>query len=331
METAYMVPGMTQARIDALAAFNALQSGIRNDALLEPGTGLWFSRQLESLVQEVFRFKTPPRNALRLFNLDTAHPEGAKTFVHRMYEHMGKAQWVNNYGDDLPRVGVAGTELARPIKTFGSSYSYTIDDIMASRMTNISLDGELARACRIANEQFLNDVAWFGDQEVGIWGALTHPYVPRTILAEPINSSASSSDAILAVLNAFLDSIDELTETTAQAAMLLLPPSQYNYINTTPRSATTDTTILEFLVDKRDEPLMVEKVWELRGGGPNGEDLCMAMPVDDRVVKHVVPMTFRQMPVQEQNLEFVVNCISKSGGFYTPYPLEVAIGEIPSS
>jgi len=326
---------VTMARLDLLARHHVLRNpNMRADAILTPGTGLWFSRQLESIVPTVYRTKTPPRNGLRLFGLDpTTAGEGHKSYTHRMYESLGKASWINNYGDSLNRVSVAGKELNRPIKTFGSAYSYTIEDIMAARLTSMPLDAELARACRIANEEFLNDVLWFGDHEVGIWGVLSHPFIPRLVLAEPLTAAASSSDAIIATVNEFLNSIDEVTETTAMAGVLLLPPAAYDYIADTPRSATTDTTILEFLIKKRSDagmPLRVEKVWELAGAGTGGVDVIIAYPMDGRVVKHVVPIPFRQLPVQEVNLEYVINCISKSGGFYTPYPLEMAIGELPA-
>ena len=45
-------------------------------------------------------------------------------------------------------------------------------------------------------------------------------------------------------------------------------------------------------------------------------------------MKYVAPLMFRQLPVERRNLEFVVNNIGQSGGFYTPKPLHMVKGNL---
>lgn len=296
--------------------------------ILSTGTGFFFKRQLEHVFATTLTANIPPPNAFRLFPIDSSVPEGAKSYTQRLMEPVGEATIISNFADDLPRVNVVRREERRGIRMLGDSYGYTVQDIMAARFAGEPLDTTLGMAAREAIERKHNRLCWFGDAEAGLWGVLRHPYIPRYIFSEPLSENASSADALIAEVNAMLNGVNSLTKTTAQVDTLVLPPDEFAYIHSAPRSATTDTTIAEFLLAKNKWLKNIEQAWELDADENNDTALCLAYRKNEMSAKYVAPINFRQLPVERRNLEFVINNIGSSGGFYTPRPLEMVVGEL---
>jgi hypothetical protein len=301
--------------------------GRRQDNVLSSGVGYFFQRELEYIYARTLEAKVAPPNAFKLFSIDSSVPEGATSYTQRLMEPTGEATLIANYADDLPRVNVTRKEETRSIRMLGDSYSYSVMDIMAASMSSQPLDQDLGFAAREAIERKHNRLCWFGDQQAGLWGVLAHPYIPRFAFANPI-SSASTATQIIDELNDMINGVNSLSKTTASPNCLVLPPDEYAYINSTPRSPTSDTTIAAYLVANNPFLEMIEQAWECDADQNGGQKLSLAYRKDPMNARYVAPIVFRQLPVERRNLEFVVNNIASSGGFYTPRPLEMVVGEL---
>lgn len=299
----------------------------RADNVLSTGVGYFFKRELEFIYQQTLEAKIAPPNAFRLFSIDSSVPEGATSYTQRLMEPTGEATLIANYADDLPRVNVTRKEETRAIRMLGDSYSYSVMDIMAARFAGQPLDQDLGFAAREAIERKHNRLCWFGDQQAGLWGVLAHPYIPRFAFTNPI-SSASTPDQIIDELNDMINGVNSLSKTTASPNTLVLPPDEYAYIHSTARSANSDTTIAAYLIANNPFLEMIEQAWECDADQNGGQKLCLAYRKDPMNARYVAPIVFRQLPVERRNLEFVVNNIASSGGFYTPRPLEMVVGEL---
>lgn len=302
-------------------------SSQRSDNVLSSGVGYFFKRQLEYIFQETLLAKIAPPNAFRLFSTDSSVPEGATSYTQRLMEPTGEATLIANYADDLPRVNVTRKEETRSIRMIGDSYSYSVMDIMAARFAGQPLDQDLGFSAREAIERKHNRLCWFGDQQAGLWGVLAHPYIPRYAFANAI-SSASTATQIIDEINDMINGVNSLSKTTASPNTLVLPPDEYAYIFSTPRSPTSDTTIAAYLVANNPFLEMIEQAWECAADQNGGQALCLAYRKDPMNARYVAPIVFRQLPVERRNLEFVINNIASSGGFYTPRPLEMVVGEL---
>jgi hypothetical protein len=205
---------------------------------------------------------------------------------------------------------------------------------MAARFAGEPLDRDLGVSAREAIERKHNLLCWFGDEEHDLWGVLRHSYIPQYNFANPI-SDATPADTIIDEINAMINGVNTLTQQNAQVDTLLLPPDEYSYIFSTPRSATTDTTIGEFILMNnaylRGGRGRIEQAWELQASLNDGQARVLAYRNDPRNVKYVAPLMFRQMPVERRNLEFVINNIGQSGGFYAPKPLHMVKGNLPAA
>jgi len=299
----------------------------RQDNVLASGVGYFFQRELEYIYQRTLEAKVAPPNAFKFFSIDSSVPEGATSYTQRLMEPTGEATLIANYADDLPRVNVTRKEESRAIRMMGDSYSYSVMDIMAASMSSQPLDQDLGFAAREAIERKHNRLCWFGDQQAGLWGVLAHPYIPRFAFTNAI-SSASTPDQIIDELNDMINGVNSLSKTTASPNTLVLPPDEYAYIHSTARSATSDTTIAAYLIANNPFLEMIEQAWECAADQNGGQALCLAYRKDPMNARYVAPIVFRQLPVERRNLEFVVNNIASSGGFYTPRPLEMVVGEL---
>jgi hypothetical protein len=326
IKTIEVISRMDEGYLDDQAEMYSAQN--RMDAgVLAAGTGYFFKRQLEHVFTETLTANLPVPNFSRFFPIDTSVREGAKGYTQRIMEPVGEAIIISNFGDDLPRVNVVRREERRSIKMLGDAYGYSVQDIMAARFAGEPLDTSLGLAAREAIERKHNRLCFWGDEENGLWGILRHPYIPRFIFSEQLSSAASSADAIIAQINAMVNGVNSLTKTTAQVDTVVLPPDEYAYIHSA-RITDTNITIAEFILKNSPFLKRFEQSWECDADENDGQALCFAYRKDPMSVKYVAPITFRQLPVERRNLEFVINNIGSSGGFYTPRPLEMVIGEL---
>ena len=109
---------------------------------------------------------------------------------------------------------------------------------------------------------------------------------------------------------------------------LLLPIAQHNYISSTPRSTTSDTTILQYLVNNCYWLASVNDVIpcdELNGSGSGGSDefvIYNASP--DKMALEIVD-DVRFHPPERHRLSWDVICTMFYSGLHVYYPLSVRI------
>ena len=93
-------------------------------------------------------------------------------------------------------------------------------------------------------------------------------------------------------------------------------------MSTTPRSSTSDTTILEFLKANHPEITMWDWLNELNASASfSGLDAMVAYRRDPEVLTLEIPSDFEQFAPQEEGLDFVVPCHERMGGVIVYYPL----------
>lgn len=300
----------------------------RLDQLYGPVAGAHFRRELEFVRGRVLEAKIPAQNGT-LFIPQVADVEvWADSYVHRMIEFIGQAQFISDYADDLPLVDLSAREDVYKIKTIGVAYQFSRKEIQRSAASATSLSNSKAQAARTAIEQKLNRIQWYGDPSAGLFGFLNFPYIPRYLANETFDGSTTPSDA-LAELNAIANVPGLLTDTVADPDTMLVAPEIYNYIATTPLGSGSDTTILAHFLNNNPQIREVVNTRELRGAGPNGENLIVAYRRSQDNIQHTLVEPFTQLAPQEKNLAVITNCVAQTGGVVSDYPRELVIAEIP--
>lgn len=304
-----------------------LTDDFRRDAQLAP----FFARELEHVYAQTYDVVHPDLKMANgeVVDIDTTVPTGAESYTYYQFDQTGIAKLINSYAaKDLPRVNIRGAKFNANIESLGASYGWSIQDIRNARMVGRPLETSLANAARRAHDQPWNTIGLFGADEADLSGFLNHANITVSDAAVkaggPPNTWANATpDEILADVSDAINSILDLTNGVESADRVLMPVEQYTLIATTPRSATSDTTILEFL--RRVHPGVtfdwLNELAAAKSGGELAVDALIAYRKSADKVALVIPQPFEQFPIQQEGLEFNVATHSRIGGIRFTYPL----------
>lgn len=299
---------------------------------LDAAGDIFFARQLEYVQAKVYEFEYPPYKAFTLIPITYDIPAGAEFWTITAYQSVGRARVVESYADDLPEAGILGQQLTNKVVSIGTSYRYSHQEIRAAQFANIALPTRLALSARRANDQKINDLALNGDPATGLYGWLNNPNIPT--MPVPADGTGNTTewvnktpDQVLRDMNLIVNQIVVNSNEVEQPNTLVLPLAQYTYIASTPRSTTSDTTILNYFLMNNPYITRVEALPQLAGAGAGGSDIMLAYDRSEDKFVMGIAMPFTQYAPQERNLEFVIPCESRFGGVNIYYPLSMNIGE----
>jgi hypothetical protein len=301
---------------------------------LDSGESIYFARQLEHIKAKAYDVIYPEFMALSMIPVSFDAGSGAETITYRQYDEVGMAKISSNYADDLPRSDVKGQEFTAKVRSIVGAFGYSIQDIRRGMQAGgVPLEQRKANSARKSNDQLVNSIAWYGDDTHGLQGLLFAANVTKGALTtgDWLNAGRTP-DQIIADVSTLLAGIQSTTKGTESAKRVLIPVDEYAKISSMPRSATTDTTVLEFL----------KKVWPevefvrcpemglltknpVTGAVAATKVICAYDPSPDKLQLEI-PQPYEQFPAQERNLEFVVPCHSRCGGVTIYYPKAVSIG-----
>lgn len=287
---------------------------------------LFIAQELNYIRSRALEVEHSPLNSFRVFPQETDVPAGAETALQLVYDSVGMAKIVADYGDDLPRAEAVATTIASKVYTVGDSYGYNYVELEHARMANVNLEARKALASRRGIDLKLNNIAWFGDADHGIVGFINNANIPTvTIPADGTGSSAlfvdKTPDQIIRDMNSIINEISNNTNGVEMPDTVLMSPAVYDLLESTPKSQYSDRTILEFLRGAHPEVTRWMKIGELNGAGTGGTDMVIVGVFRPEYIRQENPVRFDQLPVQYRNLEYVVPCVSRTLGVTVNVPV----------
>lgn len=300
-----------------------------NDADL----GLFFQRQLEHIKVQSYDVLYADLKYREIFPVSNDGGKGVTSITYRTYDHVGKAKVINGAADDLPRADVSGKETTIPVKTIGSSYGYTLMEIQSSQLTGAALDQRRANSVRRSIEELQNEIAFVGSAADGLGGFFDNASIPTGAVVNPGSGTEwvnKTPDQILFDVNDLFADIFETTNMVERGNTLLVPPAQWSLIMSTARSANSDTTIAQYLVNNSPYLNSMEDIVPLNECAAANNtllstDAMVAYTKSPDKLQLEIPVDTEFLPVQEQGLEFVVPVYSNYAGLNVYYPLSAAI------
>lgn len=300
---------------------------------LDANETIFFERELEQVKSKTYDVKYPQLKARMLIPVSNEINNGATSITYYQYDMVGMAKIIESYAKDFPRVNVKKKQFTSPVKSLGDSYGYSVQDIRSAAFAGVSLDQKEANAARRGMMQAEDDIAFFGDADANLPGFYSNPNIPEeTLPADGTGSSklwsTKSPDQIIRDLNALVNGVVERTNGVEFADTVLLPIEQYTYISSTPRSANSDTTILEYFMKSNPFITAVDHHYKLKNAGAGGTiDRMIAYRRDPDVLTLEIPQDFEQFPPQEEGMEWVIYCHERIGGTIVYYPLACAFAD----
>lgn len=287
---------------------------------LDSAESAFFSRQLEYIYSRTYDIKYAELKAKRYIPVSGEADAGATTITYEQYLEFGRARVGSHKSDKPPRVDISGNEFTRPVREIEASYGYTVKEVKSASMANKDLNPRRASACRRAIERESDEIAAIGSPLHGIATGALNDTVPTADSADDEWTTPQDADTIIAEVSAMWQGIINDTLEVETADTLLLPGREWAYIATTPRSATSDTTILSFIRNSFPDLTTIEPWYRLITAGSGGVRRGMMYRRSPDVLQQEVPNDFEQLPVQPDGLQFVVNCMASTAGTAIYYP-----------
>lgn len=331
--------GYDMADYDALKASNITPALVNEMMRFDSAedASVFFARELDYIKSKSYDKIYPEFTALNNFPITHEVPEGAETTTYYSYEKTGMAKIISNYATDLPRADVKGTPTTAMVKSVGSSYGYSVQEMRASRMAGKSLDTRKAESARYAIDRTANTIAFAGDPNNNLMGMLsTGNNIPLFTLSNVKDEEQQtytdfahkSAMEILNDINAMFAYQAKLTKNVERADTLALPASVFIDISTR-QVPNTGYTVKKFLLENAPYLKEIISAPELEADSsetnPYGKGVALLYTNSADKFSLEIPMAYYQYPLQNRNLEIVVPCEERVAGIILYYPLSALI------
>ena len=300
---------------------------------LDAEEGIFFEKELESLKARTYDVLYPELMARQLFPLDSTSDTGAATVTYQTWDHVGHAKIIANYSDDLPNVEVLAKETTRKIYSEGIAFGYSIQDIRAARMAGKPLEQRKANAARRQLLQLENSLAFNGDERTDIPNFIQNTdfnqVTPVDGAGGTTDWASKTPDEIIADVCSMTSAIRDISNGVESPNTLLLPEAQYTLISCTPRSSTSDTTILDFILSSNAWISTIMPVYNLKdsapvAGGYDSEDTAILYDRSPEKLWLETPQDVEMFAPQEKGLMFEVPAHMRTAGVIVAYPKSIA-------
>lgn len=297
----------------------------------------FLSRQLDQIKAKSYDTKRAPLKGFDLMPISSDINAGAETITYRSFDKTGIAKIIAGYADDLPRADVLAKEVTSRVRSVGAAYGYSVQELRAAQFANQNLTGMKRSAAERANDEKLNRVVWYGDSEFGLQGLLsTATGIPTGTAANNAGGTSTkwadkTADEIAKDISDAVTNIISTTNGVEQPDTVVLSIELHRAISTR-RIGDGDLTVLEFV--QKANPMISRWEWanELTAAQrtANGvtqfdDGVMWVYRYDVDAFSWEIPMMFMEHPFEKRNLEYVIDCESRTGGMLVYYPLSMRI------
>lgn len=305
-----------QARLDSNAKFF-----MTKDSTMSEARAYHLAKDLEFEYGEVLAEMYEPKSALRLFSQDTRPRPGAKTHSVKFKTHGGQARYFRANANDQGGVSVGIRKQEFPIHPIVTSIEFNYFDLLSDSFAGTSLRDDLEDAAREVMNDFLNQKVWYGDEDMGVYGVLNYPWLPK-LASSIVIQDATSADSILLWLHGIANYAAQASNETAAPNRMVMSTRMRDYLGTRKRTTTSDETILEAFLRNNSYISSIDTAPEIQGAGAGGTDIVLLDRAGDRTsVANVVPQGFTMLPIQQIGYDYKIPVFAMHGGVIMRRPL----------
>lgn len=287
-----------------------------------------FARQLEFVKAQTYDIEFGKLKSLQFIPLDTSVPEGADSVTYQQWDEVEAAAVVANMADDLPQVDVFATEFTSTVKSLGSSYVWSIQDIRRAAMAGTDFQLRKARAARMSIDRRIDEIGANGIPEANTTGLLNNVNVPVFVFPNAGAWDAIATNLVLENLNALAQSIVDATIEVEEPNAMIIPTTEFGIIAATPMLGGDGTdTILQVFLKNSPYITNIDQWSKAEGGGAGGANRFVCYDRSDRVLQFNMPLLFESLPPQPKNLAFMVPVHARAGVVEMHYPLAAAYAD----
>jgi hypothetical protein len=279
-----------------------------------------------NIEKTIYQKKYPSFDYASIVPVDTSGNPWAVGTLFRSSDIAGKAEFLSGKGHDMPYADITGDQALKGFELAGIGYEWSLEELQRAAMEGRQIGPEKAEAARKVAEQFLYNVAITGNSEKNWTGAINDPNVTVVTAAATGTGSTTTWSTktpanIIADINTPITGMYTSTNEVELADTVLLPTSRFLYLASTPRSDTSDTTLLQFLQESNPytaetgRPLLIRGVRALETAGAGGTARMVTYRRDESVLRLHLPMPHQFLPpFQKSSMTWEVAGILRTGG-----------------
>lgn len=292
--------------------------------------GLFLERQLEFIRPQVFEVQYADIKYPTILPVTSEAGPGAQTFTYRVMDATGEFKLIADAADDLPRADISQVEKSINIRSFGGSFGYTVQELRAAQMANISLEQRRASAVRRAYEEKVEEVALFGESSVGLQGFFNNATVDVVAADKWFSGSGTTAQDMLDLLNYGVTAIINGSNMKEQPDTILMAWEDYNTISTRRNSDSSDVTVMEYFLRTNPYIRNIEPINQLDADKSTlSKNRMVFYKRDPQKVQLHIPQPLELFPPQQRGLEFIVPAHARVGGVALYYPKSVLYLQAP--
>lgn len=311
---------------------------------MDAGEAAFFARQLEYVKQRTYDIKFPEGSITTWLTVNSEAGPGAESILWRQYNTVGKMGLVGDNVKDLPRVESYGKEQSVAIKSFGSVYGYTLQEIRNAMYAGVPLQTRKANAARRTYDQTLNDVGWNANGTAK-WGGVRGLLYAQSVINSATDSiglfgnwcdenggaANATPDQIVSDITTIANKVRIGSKNVERVNTVIFPLAVEAYLKNTRVSSVSDTTIMKFVKDNFPE-ITFGAVNELanvnpKPSGAGTTDVVLAFNNSPDNITYDVPQPFEQLPVEVRGFEYTIVCHCRIAGVNVYYPKSVFVAE----
>lgn len=295
----------------------------------------FINNQLTYIEGEVDKIEYPDIQYPELIPVDFSAPDWVKTVTYFSSDRVGKADWFNANSRDVPKVDLDRQKFETSVELASIGYGWNIEEIAQAQAAGVKLGADKADAAREAYEEFVDDIALYGNADKGMYGLIAYPGVSATnALADGAGGGGSSSlwanktpVQIARDINSVITGVWVTTKQIGLADTILLPPSLFSYLGTTMFDTNGNVTIMDWI--KRNNiltmttgrALTIRAVRGLETAGASSSARMVAYRRDPKVLKMHIPMRHRFLDAMRSGpIMYEVPGIFRLGGLDVKRP-----------
>lgn len=299
---------------------------IRNDSV-----GLFLARELETILARTFEVEYADIKYSSVIPVSSEVGNGADSFTYRVFDKQGSMKVIGDKAQDLPRADVLRKEVTHPVRSLGASFAYTVQETRAAAtVPGMNLEQRRANAVRRAYEEKVQEIAYFGDAPSGMKGFFNNNQVDKLVPDHWFDTADITTDEMLQLLNEPATRIVQNSNMKEMPNTMLVPYNVYRIISTTPRSTTSDTTVMEFFLRTNPMITAIEPINELeasKSGGVLSKDRVICYDRSPDKLQLHIPQPLEFFPPVRNELEFSVAAHARVGGLALYYPKSAIVLE----
>lgn len=264
---------------------------------------------------------------------------GDDAFTWHRFDEMGYADFISNFADDLPSIEQYVLEMGGSVKSIGTSFSYSTQDlrrVIAARKNGrqaVVLDPNKMRLADMFIERKKDVIFAQGDTTRGLPGILTNSNITPIDAAVPATGTSRSwlgadklGYEILKDLRRGCDTVHNQSKGNFKVNKIAMPINHFRHIASTPvlPSNENQKTILQLFLEGENaagNPGIQVYAWNECLTADAGDPRIMFGQFDSTTLTLVDPMGMTAQAPQPKNLAWSVPVEARIGGALMKMPL----------